>query len=177
VRTIDTGMVTTADGQRRTFINIVTLGFSADVVRTAQRRFGYLGSRSYMAAVLVELINLKHLPANIITRNDHYCGSFTLLAACNTGYTGGGMWMAPMADAADGMLDFVAARNMRSLELLRLFPRIFNGRHLSHPAVIYERSASIEIESPSAWFVCDGDLLQGSVKSVHTVPASLHVIL
>jgi diacylglycerol kinase (ATP) len=79
-----------------------------------------------------------------------------MVAFANTPVFGGGMRIAPGARVDDGLLDLVVVREVRRRELLRVFPRVYRGGHVGHPAVVAARTAAatIEVERPET---CYGD--------------------
>jgi len=102
----------------------------------------------------------------------------TLVSICNTQWTGENMWIAPTADPEDGMLDVVALGPVSRLELVRLFPRIFSGTHLAHPAVRSYRATrvTIEPEEPSP-LLLDGEVMGRTPVDVDIVPRAIQLAL
>lgn len=74
-------------------------------------------------------------------------GAAILLAVANTRYIGGGMDLAPMADAQDGVLEVVRLDPLSRAGVARVFPSVFAGEHLSHPAVKVARARAVVVES------------------------------
>jgi diacylglycerol kinase (ATP) len=73
---------------------------------------------------------------------------------------GGGMRIAPDAVMDDGLLDLVLVRRVSKLELLRVFPRVFRGTHVSHPAISVHRTPWVHMRFRSpALLGCDGEVL------------------
>ena len=64
-----------------------------------------------------------------------------LVAFANTRCFGGGMRIAPNADRADGLFDVVRVGEIPRRTFLTVFPRVYFGRHLGHPACSVERAA------------------------------------
>jgi len=75
----------------------------------------------------------------------------TILAAfANTSTYGGGMKIAPRANAEDGQLDVCVIGGMNPFKLACRFPTVYFGRHLSFREVGYFQSerARVETEAP-----------------------------
>lgn len=55
------------------------------------------------------------------------------------------MRIAPDAKIDDGLLDLVIVREVPKSLLLSIFPKVYNGRHVGHPAVTIVRTRRTEI--------------------------------
>jgi diacylglycerol kinase (ATP) len=84
----------------------------------------------------------------------------TLVAVANSPSYGGGMKIAPRAKLDDGKLDICTVRSMSKINLFRLFPTVYSGRHLESDKVEYTQapSARVETESPVDVFA-DGEFI------------------
>ena len=60
---------------------------------------------------------------------------------------GGGMRIAPEARLDDGLLDLVLVSQVSRFELLRSLPKVYSGRHATHPAVRMHRTRSATVSS------------------------------
>ncbi|MCI0525034.1 MAG: hypothetical protein L0Y75_07190, partial [Acidobacteria bacterium] len=91
------------------YINILSLGFVADVCTLANRRFKRLGAASYGLAVVLCLANFKKriFRMKIDGIEDADPPSTALLIFNNSKYTGGNMMLAPNADTGDGLIEIV----------------------------------------------------------------------
>ena len=58
---------------------------------------------------------------------------------------GAGMFIAPEAKIDDGMLDLVVVEAISKVKLLRIFPKVYKGEHVGHPAVTIVRTRSARI--------------------------------
>jgi diacylglycerol kinase (ATP) len=65
--------------------------------------------------------------------------------AANLPTFGGGMRIAPEARIDDGMLDLVIVRKIPKLTLLRIFPKVYSGRHVGHAACLVVKTRRVEI--------------------------------
>jgi diacylglycerol kinase (ATP) len=75
-------------------------------------------------------------------------GRFHLVALALTSSTGGGMRIAPGADARDGAFDWVAVGDVGRRRLLWNFPRIYAGTHLTVPGITSGRTRNASFHSP-----------------------------
>jgi diacylglycerol kinase (ATP) len=164
------------------FVNMFGTGFIALVAETTNRQFKFLGSLGYSAAVFWQLARLSapltrlemYGPTGAITD----CRQLVLVAVSNTQWTGDRMWIAPQADPTDGLLDVLTLTPVSRIELIRLFLRLFSGRHLSHPAVLAYRVQRVTIapQSPSP-LLLDGEVLGSTPVSVSILPGAVTVAL
>ncbi len=121
----------------RPYCGVAGAGFDAAVAEYARTRIRRLrGPAVYAWATLATLRNFRIPRAEVESDDGPLTGEFYLVAFANTPYFGGGMLLAPGADPTDGRLELVAIRRLSKLRLLALFPRVYSGRHLGHPAVV-----------------------------------------
>ena len=79
---------------------------------------------------------------------------------CNGPMFGGGMLIAPQAELDDGLLDLVLVRKVSKPALLRVFPRVFKGTHVTHPAISIHRTPWVRMRFASETLLgCDGEVL------------------
>jgi diacylglycerol kinase (ATP) len=82
------------------------------------------------------------------------------VAVTNTPTYGGGLKIAPQADISDRWLEVCIAKQTSRRKLLRNFPRIFSGKHLSLPFVESFQAREIQISAGRRSVVfADGELL------------------
>jgi len=161
------------------FINLVSLGFVADVGDITNRRFKRLGESGYILGVLTQLARLAPRPIPFrVDGGPLETVPLTFLAACNSQYTGGKMHMAPKADTGDGLIDLILAGSMGRLSLIGTFPKIFHGTHLDHPATDSRRAARLdfELDSPVAVMV-DGEVLTIQPTRLDVLPGALDLCI
>ena len=175
-RRIDVGYV---DG--RPFAGVVGLGFVGEVNQYANERTGWPQGRwTYPYAVLRTL--RKFVPP--LLRVEHEQGTWEgeaiLAALANSPCFGGGMRIAPAARLDDGFLDLVIVERIHKIKLLGLFPRVYRGGHIGHPAVRSFRVRSVRLRANRALtFFADGEALAPISPEGSTIelrPRALSVI-
>lgn len=136
-------------------------GFDSAVSATVDRQSRRLpASIAYILATLRTLVGFRPPWARIEWQGGRFEGELMFATVCNGPRLGGGMLMAPAARLDDGMLDLVLVRKVGRLELLRVFPRVFRGTHVGHPAVAIHRTAWVRMRFASpALLACDGEVL------------------
>jgi diacylglycerol kinase (ATP) len=94
---------------------------------------------------------------------------------------GGGMQIAPHAKIDDGMLDLVIVKEISRRALLAVFPKVYAGRHVGHPAVLFHRTRRVEITIDRALTLYGGGepgrpLAAGEPVAAEVVPAGLRIV-
>lgn len=160
------------------YMNLLSVGFSAEAGDLTNRRFKKLGAAGYVAAVLASVAKLEHpvIPVRI-DGGDTDRRPCVLLSFSNSRYTGGQMMMAPRADVSDGQLDVIRVGGMTRAQLLATFPAIYRGTHVDHPLVEQMRARRVDfeetVERPA---MVDGEVLSVALRSLEVVPSALSVI-
>jgi YegS/Rv2252/BmrU family lipid kinase len=131
------------------YINILSLGFVADVCTVTNRRFKPLGEAGYGLGVVVTVAGLKCKPIPMALDEGQVSRApYAFVSMNNSRFTGGKMMMAPDADPSDGLVDVITVGELGRMSLIRTFPKIFDGSHLRHPAVSATKAKSIVFDLP-----------------------------
>jgi YegS/Rv2252/BmrU family lipid kinase len=161
------------------WINICSIGFVADVNGLRARRFKSWGELGYVAAVVTSVVGLK--PRAFPLRIDDEARDDTPLTFAsfnNSKFTGGKMMMAPEADTADGLVDAILVGEMGRFDLLRTFPKIFEGTHVKHRAVRTAKAKSIRFEGDDEIDVMiDGEAIRVIPAEIDVLPGALDVVV
>jgi diacylglycerol kinase (ATP) len=135
-------------------------GFDGEVTLSARRIRHLRGPLTYALATLAALT--RFVPPRLTVEHDVgvFTGEAMFAVAANGERFGGGMRVAPGARVDDGLLDLVIVERVSKTTFLRLFPRVYRGRHLSHPAVhrIRTRRADLVADRPTP-LTADGEPL------------------
>jgi diacylglycerol kinase (ATP) len=110
----------------------------------------------YNAAIAIELPRFKPRHYEIFLDDQSISTEAMLIAVSNGRSYGGGMLVCPDANISDGLFDVMILRPVSKFEFLKVFPRVFAGTHLSHPAVEVLRSRTVRIESKAVAYA-DGE--------------------
>ncbi|OGQ13305.1 MAG: hypothetical protein A2026_15085 [Deltaproteobacteria bacterium RBG_19FT_COMBO_46_12] len=130
------------------FISTAYVGFDAEVNRLANDGKGYFGGKlGYTICVLKSLRNFKPFEIEMTIDGHRFRERVMLITVANGPYYGGGMKIAPQAIMDDGVLDICIVKEISKLELLRQFPKVFNGTHITHPKIIMASGKKIKITS------------------------------
>ena len=148
---IDLGLV---DGEW--FGAILSTGFDSVVNEKANAMQWPKGPMKYNAAIAIELPRFK--PRHYeITLDDRSISTEAMLIAVSNGRSyGGGMLVCPNASITDGKFDVMVLHPVSKIEFLKVFPKVFAGTHVTHPAVEILRSTTVKIESKAVAYA-DGE--------------------
>ena len=145
-RQVDVGHVRSADGDYH-FLNIVGMGFSVDAGKTAQK-LKFLGNAAYTLATLWQVLKLKSYPLVAELDKRRISSNTVFITISNTRFTGTHFLIAPDACIDDGLLDVTILEKLPRLRLLKLFPTIYEGRHVAYKEVHSYQASRINIQSP-----------------------------
>jgi diacylglycerol kinase (ATP) len=150
-RAVDLGKV-----QNEYFAAILSTGFDSIVNERANKLTFIKGRMKYNIAIALVLSTFR--PKNYKFRIDSvdFTTEAMLIAVSNGLCYGGGMKVAPHARIDDGLLDIMILGPISKIEFLKVFPRVFTGSHISHPAVKIIQGKSVEISSDAIAYA-DGE--------------------
>lgn len=155
-------------------------GFDSAVSATADGQSRLLPpSITYILATLRTVVRFQPPMARVEWEGDSFEGELMFATVCNGPQFGGGMLIAPDAEMDDGLLDLVLVRRVSKFALLRVFPRVFRGTHLDHPAISIHRTPWVRIRfEGEALLASDGEVL-GPVPAtgiqLDLIPGALRV--
>jgi YegS/Rv2252/BmrU family lipid kinase len=164
---------------RRYFINSAGIGFDAQAIEAAShlpKIFG--GTVPYVLGLLQSVISYKNKRVDVSIGDKSEQKRVLTMVMANGCYFGGGMCIAPNADIYDGLFDVVSVGDIGKIDLLKTFPKIYKGTHVTHPAVKIERASCVEINSPDKVYIeADGEFLGECPASFKIMPAALSLAL
>jgi diacylglycerol kinase (ATP) len=162
------------------FLNLLTLGFPADVAETTNRRFKRWGELGYILGVFTRLVQLEHLtfPHRLAEAAEWNRNRALFLTFNNSKFTGGHMMIAPNADPTDGLIEYVRWGPIGRLGLICTLPRLFTGTHINHRKASRAATKRIDFELAGPVNVMvDGESMRLECQSLEILPAALDVIV
>jgi diacylglycerol kinase (ATP) len=162
------------------FLNLLSVGFPADVAAVTNRWFKPLGEAGYLLGVFACLIRLRRraFPVRVEDAPETDARRCLLLTFSNSKFTGGRMLIAPQADPCDGLIEYVRWGPIGRIGLLRQLPGLFDGSHIAHP--LCERRAVRRVEfslhGPVPVMV-DGEVLRVHCERLEVLPAAVEVMI
>jgi YegS/Rv2252/BmrU family lipid kinase len=161
------------------YINLMTLGFAADVAALTNRRFKPFGPLGYLLGVLVCLARLERrgFPLRVDTEAELDRRPCLFLSFSNSKFTGGRMLIAPGADTSDGLIEYVRWGPIGRAGLLWNLWRLYDGSHIHHPLASSRAVRRIEFDLDSAvTAMVDGEVLSLQWRSLEVLPGALTVV-
>jgi len=161
------------------YINLLSMGFSADVATLRAKRFSDWGELGYQAAIFLTLARFNRRPFPVRVNGSEGFDSRPCLFVTfnNSKFTGGTMMIAPKAKIDDGLVEYVRWGPIGRLGLIRNLPGLYDGTHIEHP--LAERQAVRRIEfnlQAPADVMVDGEVLSLHCEELDVLPAALNVV-
>lgn len=156
----------------RPMINIAACGFDGEVGERVNRGYRWArGTVAYVFAVMECIARFKPFDLTLVVDGLEVRQKACLCAVANASMYGGGMKISPNSDVQDGQMEVVVVGALKRLELLRQFPSLFKGAHLSHPSVRVFPAKEVSVSSsPAVPVLVDGDLLGRIAFTAKIVP-------
>jgi diacylglycerol kinase (ATP) len=161
-------------------LNLLSVGFTADVAAIVNRRFKRLGELGYLLGVFVELLRLRRraFPLRLDDDAEFDRRRCLFLSFNNSKFTGGKMMIAPDADPSDGLIELVRWGPIGRLGLLYNLPSLYDGTHLKHPLASRHPSRRVDfsLDAPVDVMV-DGEVYTLHLHTLEILPAALDVFV
>lgn len=161
------------------YINLLSMGFSADVATLRARRFSDWGELGYFTSIFLTLARFNRRPFPVrVEGQDAFDDRQCLFVTFNNSkFTGGTMMIAPKAEVNDGLVEYVRWGPIGRLGLIRNLPGLYDGTHIEHP--LAERKAvpkvEFKLDAPVDVMV-DGEVLSLHCEELDVLPGALNVV-
>lgn len=162
----------------RAFANMVSIGWTAAVVRRSTRLSRRLGGARYVVAGVLAAPTMRSAPVSLVldhtTRDDAVCE----VIVANGQFFGAGLKVAPRALPDDGILN-VQTWATRPLDVLRELPRVRLGEHLDRPDVREWQSRTVSVEPAGRALAveADGEPLGTTPVTIDLLPGLLDLAI
>jgi diacylglycerol kinase (ATP) len=158
------------------YAGVLCCGFDSRVNERANRLTWPPGIARYLVALVGELRAFRPIPFRVTLDGEVVEREAMLVAVANTGSYGAGMRVCPDARPDDGLLDVLILRAVPKAEFVRVFPSVYRGTHVRHPAVSIRRAASVEVEAPGVVAYADGERVGPLPLTCRVEPGALSVL-
>ena len=166
------------DNESEFFLNIASAGMGGEVVsrvNSAARRRPW----TFLKATVDTLMQYKPQPIQVtLDGKEWYDNRAYVLAVANGTTFGHGMKIAPNAQQDDGLFDVLVIDDIPRLRVLAALKSVYDGSHLTHPAVHHTRAAQVQVQSPSGTIgiELDGEYAAGRNLTFTVRPGALQVL-
>ncbi len=162
------------------YINLLSMGFAADVATLRHRRFRWAGQTGYLLSIFLCLARLNRRPFPVRVEGDR---EFDLrrclfLTFNNSKFTGGTMMIAPDAQTDDGLIEYVRWGPIGRLGLISNLTTLYDGTHTRHP--LAERKAVRQVEfrlDRAVDVMVDGEVMTLDCQRIEVLPSALQVVV
>ena len=159
-------------------INLLSVGFTADVGALTNRRFKPFGHLGYLLGVFVRVVQLKRRAFKLRCDDDPAWDErrCLFLTFNNSKYTGGTMMIAPTADPSSGYIEYVRWGPIGRLGLLKMLPRLYDGTHTQHPLSETRRikKVTFSLDAPVDVMI-DGEIVTVNLQTLDILPGAMDV--
>jgi diacylglycerol kinase (ATP) len=180
-RTIDVGRARyrSWDGSEGSayFANFAGAGISGAIARRANNTSKALGGKaSFLVATVGVFASWKSAEMSVRIDAEQRSGDMFEVLVMNGDYAAGGMWVTPEAEPDDGRLDVLLIGDVTKADFVRTFPKIYRGKHLSHPKIDVVHGRAVEVDAtPPVPVVLDGEQPGTTPARFELVPQALRV--
>ena len=159
------------------FANFGGAGISGAIARRANRSSKALGGRiSFLTATIAVFSTWKSASVTVEINGARRSGQMFEVLVMNGDYAAGGMWVTPEAKPDDGLLDALLIGDVTKIDFLLTFPKIYRGKHLSHPKIDVLRGQAVQVDSATPLpIVLDGEQPGTTPARFEIVPRALRV--
>ena len=161
----------------RYFVTVLAAGFDAIVNERANRMTWPKGQMRYNLATVAELRTFEPLPYTLDLDGEVRRLDAMLVAVGNGPSFGGGLRITEGALLDDGLLDVVIIRPMSRPGLIRTYPKLFKGTHVTVPEYEHHRVRCVTVAAPGIVAYADGERFAPLPLSVECAPAALTVLV
>ena len=180
---VDLGRVVHVDAAgeeaERWFANVGSAGMSGAVARRANAMSKRLGGRAtFFYALAREFVAWKNTDVTVTLDGEERRGAMHDVIVANGKWHGGGMKLAPDASPHDGLFDVVLIGDVTKLDFATTAPKLYSGRHVTHPRVEVLRSATVTIDAAVPLPVeLEGETVGTTPARFTVVPGALRIRL
>jgi diacylglycerol kinase (ATP) len=162
------------------YINLLSVGFAADVNATRSRSFAGWGEPGYFLSIFLRLAQLQRRPFPLRVDGEPKADTrrCLFLTFNNSKFTGGTMMIGPNAEVDDGLIEYVRWGPIGRVGLIRNLSTLYDGTHVNHPLAERRpaRRIDFELDGPVDVMV-DGEALTLHLEVLDVLPSALRVVV
>jgi diacylglycerol kinase (ATP) len=161
------------------YINLMSMGFTADVAALRARRFSSWGELGYFGSIFLTLARFRRRPFPVRVAGEKHFDTrpCLFLTFNNSKFTGGTMMIAPKAETSNGLIEYLRWGPIGRVGLIRNLPGLYSGAHIRHrlaeckavPGVEFKLEAPVDV-------MIDGEVLTLHCEKLDVLPGALTVV-
>ena len=158
------------------FVTVMAAGFDAVVNERANRMTWPRGQMRYNLATVAELRTFEPISYTLDLDGVTRRLDAMLVAIGNGPSFGGGLRITEGAVLDDGLLDVVLFKPVSKPDLLRTYPKLVRGTHVTHPQYEHHRVRRVTVAAPGIVTYADGERFGPLPLTVECAPGALTVL-
>ncbi|WP_129672875.1 diacylglycerol kinase family protein [Candidatus Chloroploca sp. Khr17] len=170
-RPVDLGQIVVEAGNQelhRVFINGFGAGIDAQVAVEVPKITWLSGIGAYIVASMRALATYRPGVMSVRYDGKEFRRKLYFATIGNGRFQGGGFLMTPSGVIDDGLLDLCAVQSLRFDQVIRYYPKLIEGTHVSLRVVTTAQARSLSIASSRPFPVAtDGEVVATDASAVH----------
>lgn len=161
------------------YINLLSIGFTADVATMRARRFSSWGELGYQTSIFICLARFRRRPFPLTVNDDRRVDQrpCLFLTFNNSKFTGGTMMIAPNAATDDGLIEYVRWGPIGRIGLIRNLPGLYDGTHTQHPLAEVRKVQRVDFHlNEPVDVMVDGEVITVQCETLDVLPGVLNVV-
>ena len=178
-RAVDVLRLTHTSGETYS-LNLISVGFTADVGAFTNRYLKPFGPVGYLLGVFVRILQLRGKVFPLRCDDDRNLDTrpSLFLSFNNSKYTGGNMLIAPQADPHDGLIEYVHWGPLGRLATIRMLPTLYDGSHIKHPLASRRAVRRVEFHfTRPVDVIIDGEVATLDCRSLDILPGAVDIYI
>lgn len=175
VKKLDLGLINDSSY----YLCIAGSGFDSEVNDLANNtKYPIKGPSKYTYSVYKTLLTFKSKEFTLTYDGREKQVYGMMIAASNMSSYGGGMKITPDASPEDGLFDVCIIKKMSKPHFIKIFPKVFEGKHVGDPNVEIFRTREIKLDSEYDFSVfADGEYICKLPATFKIVPGKLNFLV
>lgn len=181
---LDVGRLSFANSDGKTitryFLNVADIGIGAETANRVNKNSKLLkGFLSFMFGAVRTIILYKNIDFEVAIDDETVLNErMNSVIIANGKYFGGGMKVAPDAVIDDGVFDIIIFGDLSKADIMKSFPLIYKGEHLSHPKVRHYIGSKVKIKSGGKGLIeVDGEIPGRGDAVFEILPKALKLLI
>lgn len=182
---IDVGRVCFPDNSTekintRYFLNVADIGIGAETAnRVNKHSKRFKGFLSFLFGAVSTIVQYKNKDFEVFIDDRLVLKErMNSVIIANGRYFGGGMKVAPDALLDDGLFDIIILGDLSKADLIKSFPLIYDGKHLTHPKVKLYKGSRVTVKSGGKGLLeVDGEIPGNDDAEFQILPGALKILV